>query len=668
MAEYSTPGVYYEVADTAAPAIGPVRMDVAGFVGIAARGPLDTPVPVESWRQFTAHFGGFSGSAFLAYSVRAFFENGGRRCWVVRVASKDLAAGAAPAAVTVPARSGAGGWVLSASSPGSWGDELAVRVVEVHRAQTASVASDSEPVAATVLGTSGFERAGMVRLTQEPHPPQFKVVSEVDPLVSVLHWVNPDPRARLAWESPLTGFDVDRPVFVDSVEYTVLVWHRGRLIERHDHLAPVPEHHRYGPRRLAPWRAPEETAVRDALPTPPHALTIREADDHTDPLDALDLAGAAPHPLAGGRDGLAALGVEDFLGREVDPRASDAARRHWRRGLTALGEVREIGLVAIPDIHVRPVQPPLLAPPEPCIADPCLPTDYLPPAEPHRWAIPEVPPTFEDEQVYRVQAALVDHCERRRDRIALLTPPWSASRDDELGRAAATAWRSRFDSDFAALFYPWVRVVDPLRESRGETRTIPVVGHVAGQYADKDFEVGVHAAAANRPLAWAQDVTVAVSPAAHGPLNDLGVNVLRAVPGRGLRVLGARTLSSDPDWRFVNVRRLVCAVRKSVDLATQWAAFEPNDRFTRAKLRLALTSFLLTLWQRGALMGPTAEAAFFVKCDETNNPPHERRAGRMVVDVGIAPTVPFEFVVLRVGRTGNELEIEEVRLAKGAVA
>jgi phage tail sheath protein FI len=168
-------------------------------------------------------------------------------------------------------------------------------------------------------------------------------------------------------------------------------------------------------------------------------------------------------------------------------------------------------------------------------------------------------------------------------------------------------------------------------------------------------------------LSWAHDLTAGLDDAEHGILNSEGVNVLRSISSRGLRIMGARTVSSEPNARYVNVRRLVMMVVEAVDLATQWAVFEPNNGLTRAKVRIAMTSFVTALWQRGALMGDRAEAAFFVRCDETNNPPESRDLGRLVADVGIAPSVPFEFVVVRVGRIDDTLEIAET-VAKGAAA
>lgn len=143
-------------------------------------------------------------------------------------------------------------------------------------------------------------------------------------------------------------------------------------------------------------------------------------------------------------------------------------------------------------------------------------------------------------------------------------------------------------------------------------------------------------------------------------LNSMGVNVIRATPGRGIRILGARTVSSDPDGRYLNVRRLLIMIKKGIDVSIQWAAFEPNDVLTRTKLQLVLTSFLLGMWHRGALMGARQEQAFFVKCDLENNPPSLHQTGQLLIDIGVAPSIPFEFVVLRVGRTDNEFETTDV--------
>jgi uncharacterized protein len=677
-ATYQTPGVYYEPVDASAPGIAAVRTDIAGFVGIAERGPVDTPLPVESWRQFRAHFGGFLGSAFLAYAVRGFFENGGQRCWVVRVAAPPFQT----ASTTLSATSGAPLWRIAASSPGSWGNTLTVRVTETNRSQTHTVGPRRSPAWARVASTSGFERGTLVRLRQGPAPSivMYRVIAELDAGDRTLAWASEIPERRLPYDALVLGFDPNEPVFIESVEYTIAISDRGIPIALYEGLASIPEHSRYGPRILTlPVRPDESGAVRTLPAAPPPVVVEEQRQEYQETARAqflrswraagrpslaalpLDLPATTSYLLGGGADGLAHLSVYDFIGEEAsDDRPETLA--HTRRGLRALEEVAEVAMVAVPDIHVQPFAVQTNPLPS-CEPDPCLPLTVQP-AIPVV-APPELPPVFPDADVYRVQAAMVDQCERRRDRIAILDPPHSAARDNELGVSAIRMWRSRFDSTYAALYYPWLSVVDPLRTPGALTRRIPPAGHVAGQYAHTDIDVGVHKAPANVGLTWAQDTTVLVDEERHGILNASGINVIRVYPARGLRLMGARTVSSHPSWRFVNVRRLLLMIAKSLEIATQWAVFEPNDTLMRAKFRLSIESFLLSLWQRGALTGNTPDEALQVRCDDENNPPAERAQGRLLAEVAVAPSMPFEFIVMRVWRAGNEFEITETAGSRG---
>ena len=649
-----TPGVYYERVDASAPAISPLRTDIAGFVGIATRGPLHQPLPVQSWRQFQAYFGDFTGAGYLAYAARAFFENGGQRCWIVRVASET----AATAAVALRSESLASVWAVSASSPGVWGNDLDIVIRETHRAQTLTVPEQSAPEFSTVLSTTGFGRATQVRLSQGAII-VHKVVSDVDAVNHRLLWINPKAAAQLSYDSVVSGFDAGRPILIESIEYTLLVRELSRLIRVYEGLSLVPEHRRYGPAILAAFKVPRVSGQPLNLPSAPEPVTITELREL--PLSVLESVATTLDqitPLTGGADGLAQLSPYDFIGEDIDPLDSDDVRARKARGLRTLEDVREIAMVAVPDIHIQPKAAPRFSPPPPCVPDPCLPVS-VPPAVPRAPSVGDLPPVFPESAIYQVQSALIQHCEKLRDRIALLEPPFSASRDDKLGVGAVRAWRSRFDSKYAALYYPWLRVVDPLRSPMSLVREIPPSGHVAGQYAQNDSQFGVHKAPANVPLIWAEDVTVFVDDAVHGILNPGGINAIRPLPGRGLRIFGARTVSSDVDWRYVNVRRLMMMIEKAIEAAIQWAVFEPNSTLTRTKLNLTLTNFLLSLWQRGALMGAAAEDAFFVKCDDDNNPPEERDQGRLVATIGVAPSRPFEFIILRVGRAHNQFEISE---------
>ena len=673
---YLTPGIYYERVDAKAPGIAAIRTDITGFVGIARRGPLHTAVPVQSWRQFQSYFGDFTGAGYLAYVVRAFFENGGKRCWVVRISSNI----AALAVTTLQNEAKQPAWRIEAFSPGVFGNDLDITVKETHRAQTLTDPKSSTPEFAVVASIAGFIRSTHVRLTQGKTV-EWKIVSGVDAGEGNaagekrLIWMHPNQeKRRHIWkdektknwhdyqDSPLTGFDPSRPISIESVEYTILVRDLGRLVRVYEGLSLVPDHPRYGPQVLVGVLIPKEKRSLQTLPVAPEPLVITELRDldqaPTQWLIPLQADAETPIELTGGADGLTLLSVYDFIGEEVSPLDSDKLKQQKQRGLRALEEIDEVAIVAVPDIHIQPLAIPSKSPLLPCVPDPCLPGP-LPLAIPRSPSVGDLPPVFSEQEIFQVQSALVQQCEKRRDRIALLDPPSATARDDALGVGAARAWRSRFDSKYAAFYYPWLRVVDPLRSSATLTRDIPPSGHVAGQYAQTDFQVGVHKAPANAPLVWTQDVTVVVGDAVHGILNPAGINVIRPLAGRGIRIFGARTVSSDQDWRFVNVRRLLMMIEKAIYVSTQWAVFEPNDAFTRAKVRLTLTSFLLSLWQKGALMGGAANEAFFVKCDDENNPETERGNGRLLAEVGVAPSQPFEFVILRVGRTDNEFEIAE---------
>jgi phage tail sheath protein FI len=182
---------------------------------------------------------------------------------------------------------------------------------------------------------------------------------------------------------------------------------------------------------------------------------------------------------------------------------------------------------------------------------------------------------------------------------------------------------------------------------------------MAGIWGRNDDTRGVHKAPANEVVRGAITLETNITKAEHDLLNPIGVNVIRAFPGRGVRVWGARTLSSDSAWRYINVRRLFNYIEESILLGTQWVVFEPNDMDLWARLRRTVSSFLIRLWRDGALFGATPEQAFFVKCDEETNPPDMVDAGQVTVEIGIAPVKPAEFVVFRLAQFSGGAEVSE---------
>jgi uncharacterized protein len=243
-----------------------------------------------------------------------------------------------------------------------------------------------------------------------------------------------------------------------------------------------------------------------------------------------------------------------------------------------------------------------------------------------------------------IQVGMIAHCELMGNRVAVLDAP------PGLNAQQIKDWRvdqAGYDSKFAALYYPWVRVFDP---SSGENVFVPPSGHVAGIFGRNDDTRGVHKAPANEVIRGAIDLETNITKGEHDALNPVGVNCIRAFPGRGIRIWGARTLSSEPEWRYLNVRRLFNYLEDSILNGTQWAVFEPNDRALWAKVRRSIAAFLTMEWRKGALFGATPGEAFFVNCNDETNPSEAIDLGQLTCEVGVAPVKPAEFVIFRLSQ------------------
>jgi len=260
--------------------------------------------------------------------------------------------------------------------------------------------------------------------------------------------------------------------------------------------------------------------------------------------------------------------------------------------------------------------------------------------------------TAADNIVKGVQSTLLTFCANAHYPFAILDAP---PKRDVQGIAE---WRMSLpgaDTMYGALYYPWIKIADPF--NGGRQIEIPPCGHIAGIYARSDSERGVHKAPANEPVNGALDLQLNVSKREQELLNPMGVNCIRSFPGRGIRVWGARTLAlTDPSWRYINVRRLFSYVEASIERSTQWIVFEPNDQILWAKVRRDITAFLRTVWLSGALFGTTPEQAFYVKCDAETNPPELRDLGQMVCEIGMAPVKPAEFVIFRFSQWADQVE------------
>jgi hypothetical protein len=213
---------------------------------------------------------------------------------------------------------------------------------------------------------------------------------------------------------------------------------------------------------------------------------------------------------------------------------------------------------------------------------------------------------------------------------------------------------------FGGLYWPWIVIADPnAAPGTAATVTVPPSGHVAGVMARCDDTVGVHKAPANETVRGAVDLDYALNDAEQGALNHGNINAIRKFPGRPPLVWGARTLTTGTQWRYVNVRRLVSYIEDSIVQGVRWAVFAPNNTALWKGLERSITEFLTRVWEAGALFGATAKEAFYVRINEELNPPAVRDLGQVIVEIGLAPTRPAEYVVLRIGLWDGGARISE---------
>jgi hypothetical protein len=259
---------------------------------------------------------------------------------------------------------------------------------------------------------------------------------------------------------------------------------------------------------------------------------------------------------------------------------------------------------------------------------------------------PMLPPQSDD-VVLSLQRRLVEFCELDHRRLALLDGRPGASSDDVIGQGRTLRGTN------AALYYPWLR---PTISTSGAS-FVPPCGHAAGAIASTDASVGAHRAPANVALAGVLDVDVDVTSAEQGLINDAGINVIRAFPGRGIRIWGARTLSEDPAWTYLPVRRVFQTAARWCESAFESPVFEPSDQALWRRIRIQLTEYFTQLFQQGALLGNSPAEAFYVHCDETTNTSETRDQGRVVTEIGLAPASPNEFIIVRITRDANGVAI-----------
>jgi phage tail sheath protein FI len=616
MPEYLTPGVYLEETSFRSRSIEGVATSTFGMTGLTRYGPVPyvattptgtevamvtPPVLVTSLTEFQRAFGGLEDVGvgtdtrnYLAYAARAFFGNGGRRLYVARVFpfavdannAVDVAANFAALPVGAPTVA-----TWRARWPGGAGQEISIRVA-FERSKSVLV-PQAGGLRLVGVGPGAavelFADATALNAATKTTPGAVRIVAR-DAVTNVLGYRN----------AAGTGVDPVGSVAGMAAASHITLRVTVRWGERSDVYTGL-----------------ELDAV--------HPRSIHNVLPAVDPVDEFSLVwldvptGAntpSPNALLAGLLSLTADtrmtgGLEQVLspdvlkGRAANPDVATEAAT----GLAALADVEDIAIVSSPDVV--------------------------------RFGTPVERKTATDD--------LIAHCEALKAyRIGIVDPPPNSSISE------VREFRSQFDSTYTALYYPWVEIVNPTVKADPAAGPallqLPPSGFVAGIYARSDIDRGVHKAPANEVVLGINKFVTNVTYDRQSVLNPEGINALRFFEGRANRVWGARTMSSDPEWKYVNVRRLFNFLEHSIDRSTQWAVFEPNNEQLWSNIRQTIEDFLEVVWRTGALMGTRPEEAYFVRCDRTTMTQNDLDNGRLICLIGVAPTYPAEFVIFRIGQ------------------
>jgi uncharacterized protein len=606
MPEYLAPGVYVEEVSFRSKSIEGVSTTTTGFVGPTRYGPVElAPDVITSLVEFERIYGDRQPLDFgegpihnyMWHAVRMFFENGGKRLYVARVfAGETETEGVAVSAAT-------GTLLVSARFPGAGGN-MRVRI-------TLTAGANVYDTATTTLRGVVTSDLVLVNSTDPAVPPNFWLTEQFFDGASSRWQLNrPGAAAPLALDGTINNVRVvTATVTVTPTDADITSW-------VYPDLALDSRHRRNGADdSLAGMFAAEQPSLGRARSIPivmgvaafpngvalaQHILTLAPTlgSALNDPVSS-DSARSYTFQLAGGDDGTLPSPL-DYQGVGGDP------GDRTKSGLKALEDLDEISIVAAPGSTLG--------------------HDASAEATSRSMSILQ---------------AVVTHASQMRYRIAVL----DCGNDQTV--ADVREMRGKIDSTYAAFYYPWITEFDPVTQ---KDVNLPPSGAVCGIYARNDINRGVFKAPANEVVDGAIGLEKLLNKAQQDILNPLGVNCFRFFEGRGYRLWGARTASSDPEWKYVNLRRYFAYLEHSIDKGTQWAVFEPNGDRLWANISVTITDFLFNEWQNGALLGDRAEKAFFVKCDRSTMTQNDLDNGRLVCLVGVAALRPAEYVIIRIGQ------------------
>jgi phage tail sheath protein FI len=630
MPEYLAPGVYVEEVSFRSKSIEGVSTTTTGFVGPARCGPTNiAPDVLTSLSDFEHVYGDgqpldFKDAGqmdnFLWHAARAFFAEGGKRLYVVRTflpqddsdgyAHWEVPNGAAADDPTLEMR-------VQAAWPGAAGNRRVRLTVRIGQNVLATDAKGNQSV-------SSLQPSDVVWIGQQVNPPSGKpylqgdfylASTHFDPITQEDFWVFTDKTShtRELRVKSAPDFTPNDQIRLATLAVTVFPAYREGLAQVWEGLALDPTHQKFG----APdsFAARFQNSTQNLSSNPALPITIVPGKNVKDGLAVVAALGAVSSSLvattweaadstdrsfdivlAGGNDG------QRPTATEYEGTASPD--QPFKTGLKAFEDIEDISIVAAPGS------------------------------------------TFGYSDGYHndamtVTGLLIGHAERMRYRIAVLDA------GEALTISQVREMRAKLDSKYAAFYYPWVRILDPITR---RVLDLPPSGFVAGIYARNDVNRAVYKAPANEVVTLALGFEQILNKGQQDVLNPEGINCFRFFEGRGFLLWGARTISSDPEWKYVNLRRYFAYLERSIDRGTQWAVFEPNGEALWANVRRTIEDFFLNEWQNGALLGSKPEEAYFVRCDRSTMTQNDLDNGRLVCLIGVAPLRPAEFVIFRIGQ------------------
>jgi uncharacterized protein len=644
--QVSWPGIYTEEFTPGAPIEG-VHTSVGAFIGTASMGPVNTPTLITSWDQFQSTFGGFVATPPLTYlpaAVYGFFLNRASECYILR---SSIGAQATTNLPTRPAGPDAA-LVATALAEGAAGNNITVTVSDSSLLAQMLAAI---PVVQTTLAVAQFNasvsgsNAAFTELDLPTTNPGFAVNDRVlvtngaNQATAVVSSVQSAP-VKLVLGVPLTFDPTGGAVRSADLQVGQKTF---RIINPNSALA-------------LNQALPAGALISITLGGTSEIQTVYTAGGDTITLSSGLTNG---YPMGGSSPQVASLefdivvngygAIETFSLLSMNP----LNPRYWGNPSVVTSQLITLSLPAVPAAPT---------PSDPRPADGTYnlaggadddrtqalnqiitnPTKYLDMLNPYPVNLVAIPGVTDN----NVQQQLVSYCGGKQDRFAILDGPATDS------TPGYTKLQSQFsfvrDSNgFGALYFPWIQVVNPLT---GVKEFWPPSGHIMGIYGRTDQQFGVDQAPANTNIVGAIGLQYLLTDQDQGPLNLLGINILRIFPEQAdPLVWGARTTSTDTSWRYVSIRRLFIYIEQSIEQGIRWAVFEPNNQALWKKLNRTITEFLTRVWQSGALVGDTAKQAFYVRIDEALNPPSTQALGQLYIEVGLAPAYPAEFIILRIG-------------------